>query len=78
MWLAGDWFEAGGAATYSRLGIPREMLKVIFEEAYIDVLGERLVCMKPYPQFAPLFRMDGMEEKEDGCFYYDERAGPED
>jgi len=54
------------------------MLKVIFEEAYIDVLGERLVCMKPYPQFAPLFRMDGMEEKEDGCFYYDERAGPED
>jgi hypothetical protein len=47
----------------------------------VDVLGERLVCAKPYPQSAPLFRMDGMEEREDGCFYYeeeDEEAGPED
>ena len=43
---------------------------MIFEAVYVDVLGERLVCVKPYPQFAPLFRMDGMEEKKDGCFYY--------
>jgi hypothetical protein len=59
--------------------IQREMLKVIFEAVYVDVLGERLVCVKPYPQFVPLFRMDGMEEREDGCFYYrDKEAGPED
>ena len=54
--------------------IQHEMLKVIFKAVYVDVLGERLVCVKPYPQFAPLFRMDGMEEKSDGCFYYDQEA----
>jgi len=54
------------------------MLKVIFEAVYVDVLDEQLVCVKPYPQFAPLFRMDGMEKKNDGCFHYDEEAGPED
>ena len=61
--------------------IQHEMLKVIFEAVYMDVLGERLAGVKPYPQFAPLFRMDGMEEREDGCFYYeekDEEARPED
>ena len=65
-----------------RAGVPRkiqhEMLKAISEAVYVDVLGERLVCVRPYPQFAPLFRMDGMEESEDGCFYYDKEAGPED
>jgi hypothetical protein len=34
-----------------------------------DPSDKRLVCVKPYPQFAPLFRMDEMEEKSDGCFY---------
>ena len=48
--------------------IQREVLKAIFEAVCVDVLDERLVCVKPYPQFAPLFRMDGMEETEDGCF----------
>jgi hypothetical protein len=54
------------------------MLKVIFEAVYADVLGEQLVCVKPCPQFAPLFRMDEMEKKSDGCFYYrNKKAGPE-
>jgi len=58
-----------------------KMLKTIFEEVRVDVANRRIVCLKPYPQFAPLFRMDGMEEREDGCCYYreeDEEAGPED
>ena len=57
------------------------MLNIIFEAVYVDVLGKRLVCVKPYPQFALLFRMDGMEEREDGCFTYrekDEEVGPKD
>ena len=32
----------------------------------IDVAARRLVCVKPYPPFVPLFRMDGLSEKE-GC-----------
>ena len=52
----------------------RDMLRVIFEAVYVDVLGKRLVCVKPYPQFAPLFRMDGLEEMEDECFYHEEEG----
>ena len=48
-----------------------EMLKTIFESVVIDVAARRLVCVKPYPPFVPLFRMDGLSEKE-GCFYVDE------
>ena len=70
--------KAGAAWASAPKKIHREMLKVIFEAVYVDVLGERLVSVKPWPQFAPLFRMDGMEEREDGCFYYDKEAGPED
>jgi hypothetical protein len=47
----------------------RDMLHCIFEAIYVDVEAKRLVCVKPYPPFVPLFRMDGLEEKEDGCFY---------
>lgn len=39
---------------------------------YIDMNEQRQVCVKPSPPFTPLFRVDGMEEKEDGCFYYEE------
>jgi hypothetical protein len=39
---------------------------------HIGMLGEWLVCVKPYPQFVSLFRVDGLEEKEDGCFHYEE------
>jgi len=60
----------------------RDMLRCIFEGVYIDMLTKRLVCVKPWPQFAPLFRMDGLEEREDGCFYCgeegNEEAGSED
>ena len=52
--------------------IQRDMLAVIFEAIYVDVAERRVVCVKPYPQFAPLFRMDGLEEREDGCFYWKE------
>ncbi|MBN1659195.1 MAG: recombinase family protein [Anaerolineae bacterium] len=45
-----------------------EMLKVIFEAVYVDVKARKLVCVKPHPQFAPLFSMDGLEER-DGLFY---------
>jgi hypothetical protein len=50
----------------------REMLHLIFEAIYVDTVTKELVCVKPYPPFVPLFRMDGLEEKEDGCFYYEE------
>jgi hypothetical protein len=56
-----------------------EMLRTIFESVVIDVTARRLVCVKPWPQFAPLFRMDGLKEKEE-CFYVgekDEEARPE-
>jgi site-specific DNA recombinase len=46
-----------------------DMLQCIFEAIFVDVEAQRLVCVKPYPPFVPLFRMDGLEEKEDGCFY---------
>ena len=51
----------------------RDMLRVIFEAVYVDPLGRELVCVKPWPPFAALFRMDGLEERE-GCFYVRERA----
>ena len=45
------------------------MLGCIFEAIFVDVEAQRLVCVKPYAPFVPLFRMDGLEEKDDGCFY---------
>ena len=44
------------------------MLNVVFEAIYIDVETRKLVCIKPHPQFAPLCRMDGLEERN-GRFY---------
>ncbi len=41
----------------------RDMLKAIFEAVYIDPLKRRLVCVKPWSQFTPLFWMDGLREK---------------
>jgi hypothetical protein len=49
----------------------RDMLRVIFDGIFIDIPNRRLVCVKPYPPFVPLFRMDGLTEKE-GCFYVSE------
>ena len=49
------------------------MLCCIFEAIFVDVAACRLVCVKPYPPFVPLFRMDGLEEKANGCFYYKEK-----
>jgi hypothetical protein len=36
---------------------------------WVDMLDKRVVYLKPYPPFVTLFRMDGLEEKKDGCFY---------
>jgi hypothetical protein len=47
------------------------MLQVIFEAVYLDPLERYLICVEPYPQFAPLFRMDGLKEKE-GYFHVGE------
>jgi len=46
-----------------------DMLRLIFEAIYVDTIDKRIVCVKPYPPFVPLFRMDGLEEGENGCFY---------
>lgn len=52
------------------------MLLPIFEFVLVDVLAKRVICVKPYRQFVALFWMDGLEEREDGCFYYrEEEAG---
>jgi site-specific DNA recombinase len=47
----------------------RDMLRCIFEGIYVDMLARRLVAVKPWPPFVPLFRMDGLEEGEEGVFY---------
>lgn len=36
-----------------------------------------MMRVKPYPQFVPLFRMDGLEGTEDGGFYVNEEEGQE-
>jgi site-specific DNA recombinase len=56
------------------------VLKTIFESVVVDVTARRVVCVMPYPQFAPLFRMDGLKE-HGGCFYVakeEQEAGPTD
>ena len=76
---APDVMEAG--ATLETLGqiwedaslrIRRDMLRTIFEGIYVDMQTARVVYVKPWPPFVGLFRMDGLEEKEDGCFHYQE------
>jgi hypothetical protein len=54
----------------------RAMLRLIFEGIYIDMIEKRLVCVKPYPQFAPLFRLGGLVERTEGVIY-DEKEDPE-
>lgn len=46
-----------------------QMLGEIFSAVRVDVAARRLVAVKPWPAFLPLFRMDGLEEREDGWFY---------
>jgi hypothetical protein len=50
----------------------RDMLNCIFELLTVDVKARKLLCVEPYPPFVPLFRLDGLEEKGNGCFYYEE------
>jgi hypothetical protein len=74
---AGETLETLGAvwATAPKK-LQAAMLKTIFEEVRVDLSGRRLACVKPWPPFVPLFRMDGLSEKE-GCFYVDEEEGQE-
>lgn len=77
---AGEALESLGAVWASApRTYQRDMLQVVFEAIRVDTLAGKVICMKPYAPFAPLFRMDGLEEREDGCFYYEEReeAGSE-
>jgi hypothetical protein len=56
--------------------IQRDILRTVFEAIYVDIGARRLVCVKPYPQFTPFFRMDGLSEKG-GCFYVREEENKE-
>jgi len=47
----------------------REVIHILFQEVRVDAQGQRIVCVQVQPEFIPLFRLDGMEEGEDGCFY---------
>ena len=67
--LAG--FGATWAAAPERL--QAEMLRTIFESVVVDMRRRRLVCVRPWPVFAPLFRLDGLKERE-GCFYVEREA----
>lgn len=49
--------------------IRAQMLRAIFEEIRVDLGARRVVAVKPWPPFVPLFRMDGLEERETGVFY---------
>jgi hypothetical protein len=50
----------------------RDMLRCIFEVIVVEVEAEKLTCVKLHPPFVPLFRTDALEEKEDGCFIWEE------
>ena len=54
--------------------LQRSMLRCIFEGIYVDVLAAKVVFVKPWPPFWPLFRMDGLEEREKGVFYVEKEA----
>ena len=49
---------------------------MIFEAIRVDTLAGKVICVRPYAPFMPLFRMDGVEEREDGRFYNEEREKP--
>jgi hypothetical protein len=48
----------------------RELLQVVFKAVHVDLLGRQLVSVQPHKDFVPLFRLDGLEEREGGVFYY--------
>lgn len=52
-----------------------KMLKLIFEAVYVDSIKQELVAVVPNPEFVALFRMDGLEESEDGRFYLEPESG---
>ena len=43
-----------------------EVLHIVFADILVDVGERRVVAVKPNQDFAPLFRFDGLEVKEDG------------
>jgi len=45
------------------------LLKEVFAQIWVDLGARRVVAVKPWPSFVPLFRMDGLEEREEGVFY---------
>lgn len=51
------------------VALQAQMLKAIFAEVCVDLGARRVVAVKPWAPFVPLFRMDGLEERETGVFY---------
>jgi hypothetical protein len=51
------------------IGQRRELLHAILDCVKVDVLAQRVVCVKPKPEFVPLFRrVDDLEEDDvDHC-----------
>jgi site-specific DNA recombinase len=67
---AGEVLESLGAEwAQAPKRLQRDMLRTIFEAIFVDVLSRKVVSVKPYPPFVPLFRMDGLTEGKDGLFY---------
>lgn len=54
----------------------REVVHILFQEIRLDVKGKnsKIICVQVKPDFVPLFRLDGMEEGDNGCFYL---SGPD-
>jgi site-specific DNA recombinase len=69
---AGETLQALGEAwAAADPALRAEMLQAIFETVVVDLAGRRVVSVKPWPAFAVLFRMDGLQER-DGYFYVEE------
>ena len=61
-WLTGLWND------WTRQE-QRVVLHFVLTEVVHDVGERKVMAVKPYRGFAPQFRFDGLEEREDGYFY---------
>jgi DNA invertase Pin-like site-specific DNA recombinase len=55
-----------------------EMLRTLFESIVVDITRARVISVRPRPTFVVLFRMDGMDEEQEGSFRYEPAACPRD
>jgi hypothetical protein len=47
----------------------REVLHIIFADILVDVGKQKIIAVKPNPDFVRLFRFDGLKEEDNGYFY---------